>query len=57
MTNVIETMSTSALEAAICEYFNVTDASIDREGNIWADVWVSHERRDACLAWINNGAA
>jgi hypothetical protein len=57
MKTLIETMTAASLDAAICEYFGVADASIDPEGNIWAGVLVSHERRDACLAWINNGAA
>lgn len=57
MTELIETMTAADLEAAICEYFNVLDASIDTNGDIWAGAWVSHEKRDACIAWINNGDA
>jgi hypothetical protein len=57
MNALIETMTAADLKAAIGKYFNVTDASIDREGNIWAGVLVSHDKRDACLAWINNREA
>ena len=57
MNDVIETMTAADLEAAICEYFNVMSASIDKDGDIWVGWWVSHEQRDACLAWINSGDA
>jgi len=57
MNDVIETMTAADLEAAICEYFNVSDASVDKDVDIWAGAWVSHAQRDACIAWINNGDA
>jgi hypothetical protein len=57
MNDVIETMTAADLEAAICEYFNVSDASVDKDGDIWAGAWMSHAQRDACIAWINNGDA
>ena len=57
MMDVLETMTAADLEAAICEYFNVMAASIDKDGDIWAGWWVSHAQRDACLAWINSGDA
>jgi hypothetical protein len=53
----LETMTAADLELAICEYFNVSDASIDTSGDIWVGTWVSHDQRDACLAWINRGDA
>ena len=55
--DVLETMTAADLELAICEYFNTTEGTIDKDGDIWAGTWVSHAQRDACLAWINRGDA